>query len=150
MTEAAAAFIKLLPQVCAKYAQSKTAGADLSSYERLKDFLAAEYFGAEHETVKLICASEDFEVLRVCAVLGNDASQVSVDARKIMTEVLACDCQSCILAHNHPCGNCTPSSEDYIVTERITQLLASVDICLNDHVILGNDGVWSIQLRGKV
>ncbi len=150
MTENAAAFIKLLPQVCAKYAQSKAADADLSSYESLKEFLAAEYFGLEHEAVKLICTNEDFEVLSVCAVLGNDASRVTVDARKIMSEVLASNCQSCILAHNHPCGNCAPSSEDYIVTEQITQLLASIDISLNDHVILGNDGVWSIQLRGKI
>lgn len=150
MTDSAAVFIKLLPQICASYARSRTSGMKLSNYEQVKEFLKAEYCGVEHETVKLICLNSGFDIVNVFVVAGTDPSQVSVDARKVMSEVLNCECSSCILAHNHPCGNCHPSTEDHIITGQIKELLRSVNVMLSDHIVIGNDGMWSVKCKNKI
>ncbi len=150
MTESAVVFIKLLPQICASYAQAKTSGMRLSDYTSIKEFLLAEYCGAERETVKLICLNNNLSIVNVSVVVGADASQVSVDSRKVMSEVLNSGCTACMLAHNHPCGNCLPSTEDYVITAQIKDLLKSVDIRLIDHIVLGNDGMWSIRQKSKI
>ena len=42
-----------------------------------------------------------------------------------------------VLAHNHPSGEVTPSKADRLITERLVQALASVDIRVPDHLIVG-------------
>jgi DNA repair protein RadC len=45
-----------------------------------------------------------------------------------------------ILAHNHPSGVAEPSSADELITRRLKDALALVDIRVLDHFIVG-DGI---------
>lgn len=48
-----------------------------------------------------------------------------------------------ILIHNHPSGNCSPSSEDLGFTERLVQAGNLLGISVLDHVIVGSEGYYS-------
>ena len=54
---------------------------------------------------------------------------------------------SVIVAHNHPSGDPTPSKEDIEETRRLVAAGELVGIPLDDHVVIGRDGVHT-SIRG--
>ncbi len=68
--------------------------------------------------------------------------------REVFREAIRHSASSIILAHNHPSGDPTPSSEDIQMTKRLHQAGQLLGIDLLDHVILG-DGRWvSLKAQG--
>lgn len=53
-----------------------------------------------------------------------------------------------LLFHNHPSGDCTPSEEDILLTERVLEAGKVLGIQLMDHIILG-EGDRFCSLRGS-
>ncbi len=53
-------------------------------------------------------------------------------------------------AHNHPSGVAEPSQADELITQRIKEALALVDIRLLDHIIVGDGLSVSLAERGLV
>lgn len=49
------------------------------------------------------------------------------------------------LAHNHPGGKAVPSKQDFDGTEVVRNLLSSLNVPLADHIIVGVDGVYSME-----
>lgn len=50
-----------------------------------------------------------------------------------------------ILAHNHPAGDPTPSTEDINITKRLIKVAELIGIPILDHVIMGNDNQYSMR-----
>lgn len=79
-----------------------------------------------------------------------------VHPREVFREAIRTASASVILAHNHPSGDCTPSSEDIKVTRQLVEAGRIVDIKVLDHVILsgvkiGDDsGFVSMREAGLV
>ena len=48
-----------------------------------------------------------------------------------------------IAAHNHPSGDPTPSAEDRVLTARLRQAGELIGIALLDHLVLGDDRIYS-------
>lgn len=57
---------------------------------------------------------------------------------------------SILLFHNHPSGNPTPSKEDIACTKKVAEAGKLLDIQLQDHIILGDNGCYySFKEAGK-
>lgn len=68
-----------------------------------------------------------------------------VAPREIFMRALLCGAAKIILVHNHPSGNTHPSNEDIKLTERIKQAGDIMGIKLLDHIIVGEDELFSFQ-----
>ena len=55
-----------------------------------------------------------------------------------------------ILSHNHPSGVAEPSRADEMVTVRLKEALALVDVRVIDHMIIGGNTATSFAERGLV
>lgn len=55
-----------------------------------------------------------------------------------------------ILIHNHPSGNPEPSREDLLLTGRIKEACALVDIPLLDHIVIGDQRYTSFRKEGML
>lgn len=66
-----------------------------------------------------------------------DRSIVSV--REVVKRALLSNAAAVIVAHNHPSGNATPSSNDYFVSDALKAGLATVEIKLLDHLVIGDN-----------
>ena len=62
----------------------------------------------------------------------------SVHPREIVKLALQRNCAAVIVAHNHPSGVAEPSQADELITQRVKEALALVDIRLLDHIIVGD------------
>jgi DNA repair protein RadC len=68
-----------------------------------------------------------------------------VHPREVFRAAIRDAASSIILAHNHPSGDPTPSREDRAVTDRLADVGKTIGIDVLDHIVMGRDGVVSIQ-----
>ena len=71
---------------------------------------------------------------------GNGAP---VHPREVFLPAIHLAAEAIIVAHNHPSGDPTPSSEDRAVTERLQRAGELLGIQVLDHVVMGQDRYFS-------
>ena len=69
--------------------------------------------------------------------LGADHGTAVVDAGDVFREALKVGAEAMIVAHNHPSGDLRPSRADAVLTKKLEELAALMNVCLVDHLILG-------------
>ncbi len=65
-----------------------------------------------------------------------------------MTKALREGAAAVILFHNHPSGICESSNADELITKRLKEALALVDVRVLDHIIIAAQGTFSFAERG--
>jgi DNA repair protein RadC len=60
-----------------------------------------------------------------------------VHPREVFKEAIRCNSAAIILAHNHPSGDPTPSTEDIQITKKLVEAGELIEIAVLDHIILG-------------
>lgn len=74
-----------------------------------------------------------------------------VHPREVYKPAILANAASIVLAHNHPSGDPTPSPEDRIITERLTEAGKILGIDVLDHVVIGAAGKFtSLKERGLI
>lgn len=71
-----------------------------------------------------------------------------VNVRGIMQRALLCNASRIMIAHNHPSGEPNPSKADKDVTIKIKQACELMGITLLDHIIIGEDDMFSFKAEG--
>jgi DNA repair protein RadC len=68
-----------------------------------------------------------------------------IHPREVFNPAIKTSCNSIILVHNHPSGDCKPSKEDVEITKIIDE--AGILLCIKvlDHVIVGKDSFTSLK-----
>lgn len=74
--------------------------------------------------------------------------KVAVYPREIIKGVVQYNASAVIVAHNHPSGDPSPSSQDIRITKILQSALEPLDVVLHDHVILANDNFYSFKNNG--
>lgn len=81
-----------------------------------------------------------YRVLGVSRLFDGGISSCAVDQKVIFQHALLANASAIILAHNHPSGDLTPSTEDRKLTDRICQCGDILGIKVLDHIIVDPDG----------
>ncbi len=68
---------------------------------------------------------------------------VTMDKRLACVAMLGAQAASAVLVHNHPAGNPTPGRSDIQMTGEIKNAFSAIGCKLLDHVIIGEDSVYS-------
>jgi DNA repair protein RadC len=73
-----------------------------------------------------------------------------VSPREVLKTALLSSASAMIFIHNHPSGDPTPSREDLDITRRLHDAADLFGIRVLDHVIIGNDGYYSLADHGNI
>lgn len=65
-------------------------------------------------------------------------------------QALRVNAAAVIVTHNHPSGDIEASAADRVVTARLKQALALVDVRLLDHVMVGGRQSLSMAAKGWI
>ncbi|GAB7021857.1 RadC family protein [Salidesulfovibrio brasiliensis] len=76
--------------------------------------------------------------------------RVEAYPREIMALALENKARSVILVHNHPGGNPEPSEEDQLLTLGMIRAASTLDVLVNDHVIVSESGYFSFRDKGMI
>ena len=77
-------------------------------------------------------------------------ADTSADVRLIMKMAIDQLASRIALCHNHPSGSATPSKQDMLVTQKVKEGGALLDIVLLDHVIVTDNSYYSFADEGTL
>jgi len=113
------------------------------------DFLK-DRFTPVREEMHLICLNIKNRVIEHHVIAIGGYNTLMCTPRDIFTPVLQANCNSFILAHNHPSDDCTPSEEDIIFTKKIEKAAGIMGMTFTDHIIFGSDDTYSFRKNGHL
>jgi DNA repair protein RadC len=122
-----------------------TGKEQITKMSSLIEILQASIGHKQNEVLFAVYLNAKNEVLATKELGEGTVSQASAFPRKIVEEALKQKATSIILAHNHPGGVAEPSENDQNITAEIQKALASVEISLQDHIILADNEYYSFN-----
>jgi len=106
------------------------------------EFLQVEHFDVIGLTTK------NHVVFRENISIGSLNASL-VHPRETFKGLIKRSCASCVLVHNHPSSDTTPSSEDIILTNNLVECGKVLGIEVIDHIIVGANGGGYISFKEK-
>ena len=122
----------------------------LQNPKTVRDYLAVHYAGREREVFSCLFLDNRHRLIAVEEMFLGTVDGASVHPREVVKRALKLNAAAVILAHNHPSGVAEPSQADELITVRIRDALALVDIRVLDHLIVGGTTVTSLAERGLI
>jgi DNA repair protein RadC len=123
-------------------------GPSLGSPRATCDFLTAKLRDLEHEVFCCLYLDKRHRLIEFQELFRGTIDGASVHPREIVKLALQRNSAAVIVAHNHPSGIAEPSQADELITQRVKEALALVDIRLLDHIIVGDGVSVSLAERG--
>jgi DNA repair protein RadC len=119
----------------------------LASPRAARDYLLSQA-GLDVEQFGVIYLDKRHRLLKIEIVSTGTIDGASVHPREIVKGALREGAAALILFHNHPSMVCEPSEADNLITRRLKEALALVDIRVLDHLIVAGLEVCSLAERG--
>ncbi|HUO96095.1 MAG TPA: DNA repair protein RadC [Steroidobacteraceae bacterium] len=123
-------------------------GTTLTSPRLVHDFLSLKLGVLEHESFAVILLDSRHRVIDYVELFRGTIDGASVHPREVVKLALARNASALVLAHPHPSGLPEPSRADEVITKRLQDALALVDIRVIDHVIIAGGEAVSLAERG--
>jgi DNA repair protein RadC len=123
-------------------------GRPLSSPRNTREYLRLHLAPLGHEVFAILFLDNRHRVIEFVPLFRGTVDGASVHPREVVKESLARNAAAVILAHNHPSGIAEPSAADELITRRVRDALALVDIRVLDHFVVTGDVIVSFAERG--
>ena len=130
--------------------EALVAGQSLASPKATRDYLSSELRDLEHEVFCCLYLDKRHRLIQYQQLFRGTIDGASVHPREIVKLALQRNAAAVIIAHNHPSGVAEPSQADELITQRVKEALALVDIRLLDHIIVGDGACVSFAERGLI
>ncbi len=122
-------------------------GDALCSPQATRDFLLMELKQEKAEVFAVLFLDNRNRVISFDRMFNGTIDGASVYPREVVRRALEHNAAAVMFAHNHPSGVAEPSHADEVITKRLKDALALVDIKTLDHMIVG-DEIVSFAERG--
>jgi DNA repair protein RadC len=108
----------------------------LTSPALTRDFLRVHLGTCEHEVFGVLHLDSRHRLIAVEDLFRGTISSASVHPREAVKAALAQNAAAVVLYHNHPSGLPEPSAADELITRRLKEALALIDVRVLDHLIV--------------
>ena len=125
-----------------------TPGVCLSAPNTTREYLKTLLAPQERELFLLLALDNRHRVIASDILFAGTIDGASVHPREVVKCALRYNAAAVILAHNHPSGVAEPSQADELITRRLRDALALVDIRVLDHFVIGAGKSCSFAERG--
>ena len=126
----------------------RTGSPVLDAPSRTREFLRIKLGALEHEVFSALLLDTRNRLIAYVELFRGTIDGASVHPREVVKECLASNCAAVIFAHCHPSGEPSPSHADELITRRLREALALVDIRVLDHLIVAGTQVSSFAELG--
>ena len=123
-------------------------GALFTSPELVKDYLRTKLAGFEHEVFAALFLDTKHRLIEYIELFRGTIDSASVYPREVVKAALRVNAAAAVFSHNHPSGNPEPSHADKVLTQRLREALAIVEIRTLDHIVVGSEGTVSFAEQG--
>ena len=123
-------------------------GQLLNGPEDVRQFLALRLAREEREVFTALWLDAQHGLISADDIFFGTLTQTAVYPREVVRRGLLNNAGAVIFAHNHPSGNALPSRADLVLTSRLMEALALVDIRVHDHFIVAGTRAVSLAQLG--
>ena len=120
----------------------------LNASHKVKRYLKARLRDLKHEVFVALLLDTQHRIISFEQLSSGTVDQATVYPREVARRMLEKHATAVILAHNHPSGRPEPSEADIRLTQKLTQVLALLDIRVLDHFIIADHHILSFAESG--
>lgn len=120
----------------------------INSPEDVVVLISSEMAALDQEELRVVLLNTKNEVLRVVTVYRGSVNAAQIRVAEVFKEAVRHNAPSLVIAHNHPSGDPTPSSDDVAVTRELVQAGRLLDIEVLDHLVIGDGRHVSLRRKG--
>ena len=95
--------------------------------------------GLEIEKFWVLCLNRKNRLIKRVEITSGTATAALAHPREVFRAAIRESSSALVCAHNHPSGDCAPSSADIQITHLLREAAKTVEITLLDHVIIGRE-----------
>jgi DNA repair protein RadC len=146
ITENGVVFLKFLPEVSGRYARCSQPNILVDGIQGYINYCVSLFANVKTEKIAVICLDTKCNFLD-CRLFGEFSMRDSTqfDIRDIARFILNHECDTVIIAHNHPDGGLQLSHEDVAVTKSLVRGLAGLKITVADHLLIASGTGISVR-----
>lgn len=130
------------------YREALQAGPALEAPQAARNFLQAQLRDRPYEVFCCLHLDNRHRLIAFDELFRGTIDGASVHPREVVKQALSRNAAAVILAHNHPSGVAEPSQADELITARLRDALALVDIRVLDHLVVGDTRCLSFAEQG--
>ncbi|MFO7275876.1 MAG: DNA repair protein RadC [Pseudomonadota bacterium] len=130
------------------YRETLRVGPALTAPEATRAFLLAQLRDRPYEVFCCLHLDNRHRLIAFEELFRGTIDGASVHPREVVRQTLSHNSAAVIFAHNHPSGVAEPSQADELITHRLRDALALVDVRVLDHVIVGDGRCLSFAEQG--
>jgi DNA repair protein RadC len=130
------------------YREALSAGPAMTAPAATRQFLTAQLRDRPYEVFCCLHLDNRHRLIHFEEVFRGTIDGASVHPREVVRQALQYNAAALIFAHNHPSGVAEASQADELITHRLRDALALVDIRVLDHLIVGDNSCLSFAERG--
>jgi len=123
-------------------------GALLQSPQKVGEYLTMRLGNLDYECFGLILVDTRHRVIDCVELFRGTIDGASVYPREVVKLVLDKQAAAAVAYHNHPSGVKDQSQADELITRKLAESLAAVDVKLLDHLVLAGAHVLSFAQEG--
>lgn len=116
----------------------------------IADYLRASLEFRKKEIFVVVFLNRGNKIMHIEPISEGGLTGTVADPRVILKKALEHNATALILCHNHPSGNLYPSHADEMLTQKIKQAAAFLDISIMDHIIVSDEGYFSFSDEGMM
>jgi DNA repair protein RadC len=111
-------------------------------------FLNAKLRHLEYEVFACLFLDNRNYLIAYEEICRGTHNKSTIYPREIIKRTLELNAAAIIFAHNHPSGHTEPSTDDRELTAHLQKILASIDVQVFDHLIIGHEQSFSFAQAG--
>ncbi len=125
-------------------------GDPLSNPQATREFLMARLRDRAQEVFACLFLDNRHRIISFDEMFYGTVDGAAVHPREVVKRAMHHNAAAVILAHNHPSGVAEPSRADEMLTRRLKDALALVDVRTLDHMVIGDGEAVSFAERGML
>ncbi len=123
-------------------------GPALAAPELTRTFLQAQLRDRPYEVFCCLYLDNRHRLIAFEELFRGTIDRAGVHPREVLRQTLLHNAAAVIFAHNHPSGVLEPSQADELITRRLKEALALMDVRVLDHFIIGDGQCYSFCEHG--
>jgi DNA repair protein RadC len=123
-------------------------GPALAAPDATRSFLLAQLRDRPYEVFCCLYLDNRHRLIAFEELFRGTIDRAGVHPREVLRQTLLHNAAAVIFAHNHPSGVLEPSQADELITRRLKEALALMDVRVLDHFIIGDGQCYSFSEHG--
>jgi len=122
----------------------------LEHWEKFEEYCRQNMAHSEVEEFRVFLLDDKWHCFKDEIMSRGTVNHTTAYPREIVRFALQNKAKGIILAHNHPSGDCKPSNDDVVLTEKICEVANYAEIKVLDHLIVTEGPIFSFKSAGLI